>query len=57
LAAQSSEAVQEVIRMRAEVGDEIVVRGLVLWENGHDSVFMPSSDSLVEHHPPQATVG
>jgi Domain of unknown function (DUF1918) len=24
---------------------------LVRWENGHESVFMPSSDSLVEHHP------
>ena len=24
---------------------------LVRWENSHQSVFMPSSDSLVEHHP------
>ena len=64
--------------MRAEVGDEIVVRGrhagdedrkgvvievhgeggaplyLVRWQNGHDSVFMPSSDSLMEHHPAPA---
>ena len=24
---------------------------LVRWDNGHQSVFMPSSDSLVEHHP------
>jgi hypothetical protein len=67
--------VWEVIRMRAEAGDEIVARGrrvgdedrkgviievhgergappyLVRWENGHESVFMPSSDSLVEHRP------
>jgi Domain of unknown function (DUF1918) len=73
--------VQEVIRMRAEVGDEIVVRGrhvgdedrkgviievhgeggapayLVRWENGHESVFMPSSDSLVEHHPVPGAAG
>jgi len=70
-----------VIRMRAEVGDEIVVRGrhvgdedrkgviievhgegrapayLVRWENGHESVFMPSSDSLVEHHPVAGAAG
>jgi Domain of unknown function (DUF1918) len=67
--------------MRAEVGDEIVVRGrrvgdedrkgmiievhgqsgappyLVRWDNGHESAFMPSSDSLVEHHPAQGTAG
>jgi len=73
--------VQEVIRMRAEVGDEIVVRGrhvgdedrkgviievhggggappyLVRWDDGHDSVFMPSSDSLVEHHPASRAAG
>jgi len=24
---------------------------LVRWDNGHESVFMPSSDSVVEHHP------
>ena len=66
--------------MRAEVGDEIVVRGrhvgdedrrgvitevhgevggppyLVRWENGHESMFMPSSDSVVEHRPARGTV-
>ena len=61
--------------MRAEVGDELVVRGrhvgdadregviieihgnggtppyLVRWEDGHESVFSPSSDTQVEHRP------
>ena len=61
--------------MRAEVGDELVVRGrhvgdadrtgviieihgnsgappyLVRWEDGHESVFSPSSDTHVEHRP------
>jgi len=59
--------------MRADVGDELVVRGrhvgdedregviieihgeqgappyLVRWEDGHQSVFVPSSDTLMEH--------
>ena len=72
---------EEEIQMRAEVGDEIVVRGrhvgdedrkgvtievhgeggappyLVRWDNGHDSVFMPSSDTVVEHRPAQGTTG
>ena len=72
---------EEEIRMHAEVGDEIVVRGrhvgdedrkgvitavhgeggappyLVRWENGHESVFMPSSDSVVEHHPASRAAG
>jgi hypothetical protein len=63
--------------MRANVGDELVVRGhhvgdedrkgvivevrgdhgeppyLVRWEDGHQSVFFPSSDTLAEHHPVQ----
>jgi Domain of unknown function (DUF1918) len=63
--------------MRAEVGDELVVRGrhvgdedrkgviteihgqdgaapyLVRWEDGHESVFFPSSDTHAEHHPAQ----
>ncbi len=26
---------------------------LILWEDGHQSVFFPSSDTLVEHHPAQ----
>ena len=67
--------------MRAEVGDEIVVRGrhvgdddrrgvitevhgedgappyLVRWENGPESMFMPSSDSMVEHRPARGTAG
>lgn len=61
--------------MRAEVGDELIVRGrhvgdedregmiievhgedgappyMVRWENGHESVFVPSSDTQVEHRP------
>jgi len=60
--------------MRADVGDELVIRGrhvgdgdrkgvivavhggqgrppyLVQWEDGHQSVFVPSADTLVEHH-------
>ena len=67
--------------MRAEVGDEIVVRGrhvgdedrrgvitevhgaggappyLVRWENGHESRFVPSSDSVAEHRPARGTAG
>ena len=30
---------------------------LVRWENGHQSVVMPSSDSLVERHPAPRGVG
>lgn len=65
--------------MRADVGDELVVRGhhvgdedrvaevievhgedgappyLVRWRDGHESVFFPSSDTLVEHHPKGVT--
>lgn len=61
--------------MRAEVGDELIVRGrhvgdedregmiievhgedgappyMVRWKDGHESVFFPSSDTLVEHRP------
>ena len=61
--------------MHAETGDEIVVRGrhvadegrqgtiieihgehgappyLVRWQDGHESLFFPSSDTLVERHP------
>lgn len=72
---------EEEIGMRAEVGDEIVVRGrhvgdedrkgvivevhgqggappyLVRWANGHESVFTPSSDSLVEHRPVRGAAG
>ena len=28
---------------------------LVRWDNGHESVFMPSSDTGVEHRPIQGT--
>ena len=66
--------------MRAEMGDEIIVRGhhvgdedrrgviievhgeggappyLIRWEHGHQSVLVPSSDSVVEHHPARRTV-
>jgi len=61
--------------MRANVGDELVIRGhhvgdadrkavimevrgadgappyRVRWSDGHESVFFPSSDTIVEHHP------
>ena len=30
---------------------------LVQWDNGHESVFMPSSDSVVEHHPARSEAG
>jgi len=26
---------------------------LIRWEDGHQSVFFPSADTLVEHHPAQ----
>jgi len=59
--------------MRAQVGDELIVRGrhvgdedregvvtevhgengappyMVRWKDGHESVFVPSADTLVEH--------
>jgi len=39
--------------MRAVAGDELLEDGaapyLVRWKDGHESVFMPSSDTLVEH--------
>ncbi len=61
--------------MRAEVGDQLIVRGrtvddedregviievhgengappyLVRWKDSHESVFFPSSGTLVEHRP------
>ncbi len=61
--------------MRAQVGDELIVRGrhvgdedregmiteihgedgappyMVQWKDGHESVFFPSSDTVVEHRP------
>ena len=67
--------------MRAEVGDELVVRGrhvgdedsggviieihgeqgappyLVRWEDGHQSVFVPSSDTQMEHRPARQSHG
>jgi hypothetical protein len=60
--------------MRAEVGDELTVKGrhqgdgerhgeiiqvdgpdgappyLVRWQDGHDSLFFPSSDAEITHH-------
>ena len=30
---------------------------LVRWSNGHDSVFTPSSDTVVAHNPAQGTIG
>jgi len=30
---------------------------LVRWDNGNESVFMPSSDSVVEHHPAPRAAG
>jgi len=74
--AQSHAIDEEVCRMRAEVGDKIVVRshhvgepnrdalilaveGLdgappyrVRWgDDGHEGLFFPGPDSLVEHYP------
>jgi len=59
-----AETGDEIVARGRHVGDEdrkgviIEVHGeggappyLVRWENGHESVFMPSSDSLVEHRP------
>ena len=45
--------------MHAQVGDEEggAPPYLVRWENGHDSVLMPSSDTVVEHRPVQGTIG
>ena len=61
--------------MRAQVGDELIVRGrhvgdedregmiteihgengappyMVRWKDGHESVFVPSSGTLIEHRP------
>jgi Domain of unknown function (DUF1918) len=30
---------------------------LVRWKNGHESMFVPSSDSVVGHRPARGTVG
>jgi hypothetical protein len=30
---------------------------LVRWDNGHESVFVPSSDTVVEHHPVRRPAG
>jgi hypothetical protein len=32
-------------------GQDGVAPYLVRWKDGHESVFMPSSDTLVEHRP------
>jgi hypothetical protein len=44
--------------MHADAGDEIVVRGRHIGdEDRHDSIFMPSSDTVVEHRPAQGNTG
>ncbi len=67
--------------MKADVGDELVIRGRhvgdedrsgviteihgedgappyqVRWEDGHESVFFPSADTLVTHHPAKQARG
>ena len=66
----NAEVGDEIVVRGRHVGDEdrkgviIEVHGeggappyLVRWEDGHDSVFMPSSDSLVEHHPSPRAAG
>jgi len=65
-----AEVGDEIVVRGRHVGDEnrkgmiIEVHGeggappyLVRWANGHDSVFTPSSDTVVEHHPAQGTTG
>jgi hypothetical protein len=65
-----AEVGNEIVVRGRHVGDEdrkgmiIEVHGeggappyLVRWENGHDSVFMPSSDTVVEHRPAHGTIG
>jgi hypothetical protein len=32
-------------------GDDGAPPYLVRWDNDHESVFVPSADTLVEHHP------
>lgn len=32
-------------------GDDGAPPYLVRWRDGHESVFFPSSDTIVEHHP------
>ena len=59
-----AEVNDEIIARGRHVGDEdrkgviIEVHGedgtppyLVWWDNGHESVFVPSSGTIVEHHP------
>jgi hypothetical protein len=36
--------------MQADVSDELVIRGRHVGDD-HESVFVPSADTLVEHHP------
>jgi hypothetical protein len=65
-----AEVGDEIVVRGRHVGDEdrkgviIEVHGevgappyLVRWANGHDSVFTPSSDTVVEHRPAQGTTG
>jgi hypothetical protein len=64
-----AEVGDEIIVRGHHVGDEdrrgviIEVHGeggappyLIRWENGQQSVFVPSSDSVVNHHPAHGTV-
>ena len=37
-----------IVEVRGEDG---AAPYLVRWKDGHESVFMPSSDTLVEHRP------
>jgi Domain of unknown function (DUF1918) len=65
-----AEAGDEIVARGRHVGDEdrkgVIIEAhgeggappyLVRWENGRESVFMPSSDSAVEHHPAPGTAG
>jgi len=36
--------------MRAQVGDELTVKGRHQGDDGHDSLFFPSSDAEITHH-------
>jgi hypothetical protein len=72
---------REEAAMKADVGDELVVRGrhvsdenrvgivieihgedggppyLVRWQDGHESTFFPSADTIITHRPAQPNVG
>lgn len=65
-----AEVNDEIVVRGRHVGDEdregvvIEIHGkdgtppyLVRWENGHESIFVPSADALVEHHPRHRAAG